>query len=346
MDTEKNNIIDTNAQASAFGWDFQSSLALFLIADDIANLKHVKVEGKTEDIELVYKDGSNVFIQSKSQLNPYSTSNSNKHLKNGIKTLINASQKNEYSHLLYGTNISNPFVLKKFAALFSGGPTNHSFNELPIELKNKTIKIVNKVAKEEKLSLANFDYNRFSVITLPFYGDDDNTRYRFVKEKILYFLDKIGLNGIQSNKIFNNFLFDFTKNPVKSINIEKEDLAWSIIIFALDTNNDEFFEEFDLDIAEEDAIQNIYTNFIERKSLEFTLLTEVRQNFIELYSSGTLGTKRGSTVNFINKTAEVYEKKLFYDETTDLTLAVTKFILWKILKKRKIVERISKEIGL
>ena len=41
MENEENRVIDTNAQASALGWDFQSSLALFFVVDDIKNLESV-----------------------------------------------------------------------------------------------------------------------------------------------------------------------------------------------------------------------------------------------------------------------------------------------------------------
>lgn len=319
---------------------------MFLVVDDILNLKHIKVEGKTDDIELVFNNGSNVFVQAKSQLDPYNTSNTNKHLENGLKTLVNTSQQSEYSSLCYGTNINNPFVIKKFEALFSGGPTKHSFNELPSDLQNKIKKTVDKVSNKEKLSLANFDLSKLQIITLPFYGEDDNTRYRYINDKLLNFLGTIGLNKLAAMRIIDHFFLEFNRNSSKSINIEKKDLAWSIIVFSLDNNEDDFFEEFDIDMAEEDAIQNLYTDFIEHKSLEFTFLNEVRHDFTDLYSKRKIGSRRDSTKNFINRTVNEYEKKLFHGQTSEFSHAVTKFILWKILKKRLTIDRIGKEIGL
>lgn len=346
MENEENRVIDTNAQASALGWDFQSSLALFFVVDDIKNLESVKVEGKTEDIELVYNNGSTIFIQAKSQLDPYNSNTTNLHLKNGIKTLINTSQENEYTYLIYGTNINNPFVYREFVSLFAGNPTNYSFNELPKKIQDKIIKNANSVAKNEKLSLKNFDYNRLRILTLPFYGEEDKTRYRFIKEKILSFLDAIGLTGTQADRIFNSFLLDFTKNASKSISLQKEDLAWTIIIFTLDVRNDEFFEEFDLGIAEEDAIENIYGSFIEQKSLDFSLLNEVGGHFKELDKLGMFDSNRAAPREFINITVAYYEKKIFFEELDQLTPSVTKYILWKILKKRRTIERLSREVGI
>lgn len=346
MKNTEMRIINTNAQASALGWDFQSSLALYFVANDIKNLESVKVEGKTEDIELVYKGGRNIFIQAKCQLDPFSTTTTNQHLQNGLKTLVNASQQTDYSTLFYGTNINNPFVFKQFESLFSGSPTDYSFNELPEKIQKKIINSVNQVAKTDSLSLENFDYAKLRIITLPFYGDDDNTRYRFIKEKLLFWLSRIGLDSIQSNRIFESLLLEFTKNSSKSVSIKKEDLAWIIIIYALDTHNDEFFDEFNLDISEEDAINNMYANFIERKSIDFTLLNEVGQHFKNLVKNGEINSRRTALTEFINKTVDYYEDKIFFDQSNELTKSITKFILWKILKKRQKIERLSLEVGL
>lgn len=180
--TEEPNIIDTNAQASAFGWDFQSSLALFIVAQNLKNLKSIKVEGKTEDIEILYENQEMIYIQAKSQLDPYSISNTNKHLKDALKTLINASQNNNYASLVYGTNIANPFVFQKFSTMFVNSPTIYSFSQLPEKIKDKIKSYIFKVSQQEKLDLSNFDINRLIIRTFPFFGDDDQTRYRFIGE--------------------------------------------------------------------------------------------------------------------------------------------------------------------
>lgn len=218
---EELNIIDTNAQASAFGWDFQSSLALFIVSQNLKDLKSIKVEGKTEDIEISYKNQEMIYIQAKSQRDPYSSSNTNKHLKDALKTLINASQTNSYAYLVYGTNIANPFVFQKFSTMFSNSPTKYSFSELPDKIKDKIQSYGLKIAQQEKLDISNFDVNRLIIRTLPFFGDDDRTRYRFIKESVTEFLTNIGLSNAQAARVFENYQLDFAKNPSKSIALEK-----------------------------------------------------------------------------------------------------------------------------
>ncbi|HGA1133669.1 TPA: hypothetical protein ACIRFQ_001812 [Streptococcus suis] len=60
----------SNATPSAFGWDFQANLGLYLIMDeDLKQIKKFKIEGETEDIEIYYRDTTErkpKFIQAKS----------------------------------------------------------------------------------------------------------------------------------------------------------------------------------------------------------------------------------------------------------------------------------------
>lgn len=343
--TEK-RIINTNAQASAFGWDFQSSLALFIVSQNIKELNSIKVEGKTEDIEIFYNNQDPVYVQAKSQLDPYSSNNSNKHLENALETLINATQTHKYSTLVYGTNIANPFVFQKFSTMFSNSPTRYSFYELPEKIKTKIQNYVIKIEKNKKLDLSNFDINRLEIRTLPFFGDDDNTRYRFIKENVIAMLTTIGLKHPQALRVFEYYQLDFSKNASKSIFLKKEDLTWPIVIFALDVTNDDFFEKFDLDLSEEDAIENIYSDFIERKSIDFCFINQVMQKYNDYLIEANKTSRRQAPVNFIEKHAVDFEKKLFFSESNNSSIAVTKYILWKILKKISLIKRLDKEIGL
>lgn len=44
----------TNASASAFGWQFQIIVGIILSLENIKNLNEVKIEGNTEDVELYF----------------------------------------------------------------------------------------------------------------------------------------------------------------------------------------------------------------------------------------------------------------------------------------------------
>lgn len=112
--TDRNK--DTNATASAFGWDFQYNLALYLVMDqDLRQVEKFKVEGSTEDIEIYFRNKEPIYIQAKSQENPHSKSTTTQHLTNAINSLINAVSKvnEEYSEVIYGNNIEIPIRANK-----------------------------------------------------------------------------------------------------------------------------------------------------------------------------------------------------------------------------------------
>lgn len=335
-----------NAQSSAFGWEFQSNLALYFAAKDLKQLQKVKVEGPTEDIELFYEDGSSTYIQAKSKLDPHNDVNTNSHLKDAIKTLIDASNKTKYSWLYYGSNIHNPFVYKEFGRLFFNGATDHSFNELPEKIKDKIRKYAYEASKKEKISMSKFDFNRLRILTVPFYGEDDETRYRYIKQRIELFLESLGLKTPQISSVFIYYQLLFAQNPSKKLVIQKKDLAWPIIIYSLDTKNDDFYEEFSLNISEEDEIENIYSDFIEKKTLDFTFFNEISNHFKNFVENKEYINRRNIATEFIEKYHLHYSQKLFFDMVDDTSKSVTSLILWKIIKKSRVILRLQKEMGL
>jgi hypothetical protein len=81
----------TNASASAFGWDFQSNAAIMLMLKNIKVATAVKVEGKTEDIEITLDNGNTIYSQTKAVFDPYNDfGNVIAKLKAGLKTLNSA----------------------------------------------------------------------------------------------------------------------------------------------------------------------------------------------------------------------------------------------------------------
>ncbi|MGT2895752.1 hypothetical protein ACVRZR_05150 [Streptococcus entericus] len=79
----------SNATASAFGWDFQANLGLYLVMDDdLTQVEKFKIEGNTEDIEIYYRGNTGrkpSFIQAKAQENPRSDNTTSEHLNKGFR---------------------------------------------------------------------------------------------------------------------------------------------------------------------------------------------------------------------------------------------------------------------
>jgi hypothetical protein len=340
------NIIDTSAVSAAFGWDFQSSLALAEVMKEIKNLKYFKVEGKTEDIELYYYNKPPKFIQSKSKMKPHEDLNVNTHLKNGLKTLINLSQTEDYSKLVYGTNIENPFLYKQYSSWFSGGVTEYSYDELPNKIQLKIQKYIAESANENNFSLENFDFNRLFFLRFPFFGEDDETRYRFVKNRFEKIMDGINLKPIQVSRIFDKLLLDFKNNSSKEIVLEKTEIAWIIVFSAIEGEDERFFEEFDVHYADEEILLNSFGTFVEGKTHDYNLFNEITEHFLKLSKERYFSNTRNSTKEFVEDFSPNYESKIFFTETSEQTLLLTKYILWKILTDFRKIQRINKEVGL
>lgn len=58
-----------NRNASAFGWQFQINIAIFLMIKYFGKFKELKIEGIKEDIEIYLNNNKKVYVQAKSKQN-------------------------------------------------------------------------------------------------------------------------------------------------------------------------------------------------------------------------------------------------------------------------------------
>ena len=137
MESETFSSNSSNASASAFGWDFQSNAAIMLMLKYIERAEKVKVEGKTQDIEITFSDGMILMSQAKSIMRVDDYQNVIRNLKDGLKTLNEAAKLSGVEQLVYITNSPNPFNDKLTISQFSS-PTNFvTFSELHSNAKKK-----------------------------------------------------------------------------------------------------------------------------------------------------------------------------------------------------------------
>ncbi len=82
----------SNASAFAFGWDFQSNVAIMLMLKNMERASKIKVEGQTEDVEITLADGKMLMSQVKAVATPDDTSHVKEKLETGLRTLNNAAK--------------------------------------------------------------------------------------------------------------------------------------------------------------------------------------------------------------------------------------------------------------
>lgn len=273
------NTYDSNASASVFGWEFQTNAAIFLAFEHIKNFTEIKIEGQIDDIEIYFNEMEPIFIQVKSQENPEPSSNTLKHFKNGIKTLINASGKSLYSELIYLSNINNPLSNKSVAMYFSS-LSQYSYNELPLVVKTLIDKQIQAVVSNESLNLTKFHTDKFSIITIPYFGNHLPTRYRLITEKINNFLSKLDMHTYIGEDLLCYLQKQFFTNATtKYVKLKKEDIVWPIVVLGTLKLSEAKLEEFDDGYAEE--IKRKYHEYINKQSHKFGLITKVMAEFYE-----------------------------------------------------------------
>ncbi|MEH7525773.1 hypothetical protein V7149_21265, partial [Bacillus sp. JJ1503] len=280
---DSTKVIDTNATSSAFGWDFQSNAAILLALKHIKNLESLKVEGNIDDIELYLKGSKRIFAQAKSQEDPTPSSNTLTKLKDALKTLINATNQSEYEKIIYISNIMNPLKNNDLNNYWGQYFSIYSYTELNDQAKAIIDHYINSVVNNYPLDISNLDYNKLEICAFPFFGQDDETRYKIIYEVVNKFLvsAKISSPYGLAQDVMDYWQSIFFQNAAtRNVELKKEELVWPVVV--LESSNsyyNDFFDDFDL--GEIDEISRKYNAFIEKKTELFEFITQVINDFNE-----------------------------------------------------------------
>lgn len=313
------------ANGSANGWIFQVSAGIVLTLRNIKDFDKIKIEGKTEDIELIFTSGKGLFAQAKSVLDINDTNNNIAYLKKALHSLEKIDDNN--FKLMYITNIRNPL---------SGG-TKNNFNydgeysfqkDLSIQDQDFIRKIVGK----------GFRFDDFSIYRLYFFGDGENV-YKSIKEEIKEFLISIGVDSAYSNRLLQYWNFQYITNcRDKYLHISKKELIFPLILELIDKDISDSNQE-KMNISDEyDRISKRYRDIISEKRFRFEFVVKILTD----YQKNNEGLSKEAYIN------ENWEKYLEdFDSLIDIDVEpLIKTILWKIINERKIISNVKKEVRL
>jgi hypothetical protein len=329
-----------NASSSAFGWHFQGNAAIMLMIKNIVDAISVKVEGATEDIEITLTDGSIIYSQAKSVFDIHDYSHVNKKLQDALKTLNNAATISKVRKLIYITNSPNPFNNKNTMSLFSGGFTNLNYNELPMLCKKK----IEDICKKNKY---NFNKDDLFINVLQFYGDDEDNRYKIIKETINEFLYPIGLGDYGlGKKLLEIWQLDFSVNATKQnthITINKKEMVWPLIVSICNINTeDALLAECDEGLLNE-VIQK-YEKIMSNKSESFEFITKIISAHSE-YGQNLKPNEK--TKLFIqNCWREFANDFVFMNIDDEILEIITKVTISNVIKRRININNIKKAVNL
>lgn len=329
----------TNASDSLFGWDFQINAAIILMLEDVENVRDVRVEGKTEDIEITLADGGRIFSQAKALADPSNTKNVRKKLGDALGTLDQASLDVNSRKLVYITNAYNP--LKDSTSMMTFyGQARKTYNSLPDSGK----KIIDDIIAKKPLT--NLNKDKFFIYTLPF-EQDTQERYKVVIEKVKDFITAIkpSLSGVAQG-VLDVWLQQLFENATKhdtAIILSKEDLMWPLIVIMCDHERSNPFIDY-MDDGEYEEICERFKGFLDCKSQKFTFTTRVITDYQNYPKEAIDGNEH--IVNFINTNWGSYSDEFLSGAVDDLTENLIKVTLHRIIQQRRLINDVKKKVNL
>jgi len=340
-------VIDTNASASAFGWSFQSNAAILIALKNIKELISIKVEGNIEDIEVLLKNNNNLYIQAKSQVDPTPDSNTYNKLRDGLKTLINASNQNEYSQLIYITNITNPLKKDSLDYYWGNEYAFYGYSEFNLEGKEIIDKYIDVATKKYGISNNKLQKEKLFFCMVPFSGENLETRHRIISSSVKRFINDAQLPEGLANDFLEYWQNIFFQNSTqKKVSLSKEELVWPLVVLNSSISEDHmFFEDYDYgQIAE---IKAKYSQYINKKSEQFELVAKVNTDYSSFVDKNRDLKRKLASQKFID-THWLNYNFLLDNELMDAEIneGIIRLILLQILKNRFSIANIKKAAGL
>ena len=330
-----------SASPVMFGFDFQENVAIVLMIKNIAELETIKVEGE-EDIELLLNDGSYVLAQAKSVVKSSTDfSNIRAKAKKAMESLSEAAQKLPARELIYYTNSPDPLHDEASKSMFYG-PSRVKYDDLPDTAKG----IINAFLSEIKKPL---DTSLLKIQVLPFETDDDEHKYKVVRDVISSFICETGILSLigSHNQLHEVWQTMLKRNGTKSdrkVALNKKDIVWPVVVFVTGKGKLDRNARYctDLDDGEFDEIERKYGELIRNYCERFEIVTKVLSDFSDKRKKG-----RDAIECFINDYWTVYTDELGLDSIEEeVKEDLTKIVLYTIINKRYDIDKIKQFVKL
>ena len=331
---------NSNASPEVFGFDFQVNATIFLLLDNIKELKTIRMEGASEDIELTMNNGSQIMAQAKGIVKGSSDfSNVRRNLKKAIKTLSSADNKS-VEQLILITNSKNPLKEDTSKSFFYGPPVAVGYNDLSEEAK----KVIDTIV--EQLDVP-FDKNKFQIYYFMFETDNLRTRYAVIAEKVKDFINQLNLGQVLSAtellQVWQNDLFHNGSQTDTTIKLSKKEIVWPVIVLTLGKQlPSEYIEDYDQGFINEITAQ--YSYIINTISEQYNTITKIIFDYNS--SNYKLSMKERARKFVADKWKDYISVFSFESLNEEVQEAVTKVILAKVIQQRYLIDNISRGVSL
>ncbi|MGN0476276.1 MAG: hypothetical protein ACI4HM_02955 [Ruminococcus sp.] len=331
---------NSNASPEVFGFDFQVNATIFLLLDNIKEVKAVRMEGASEDIELTMNNGSQIMAQAKGIVKGSSDfSNVRRNLKKAIETLSSADNKS-VEQLILITNSKNPLKEDTSKSFFYGPPVAVGYNDLSEEAK----KVIDNIV--ERLDVP-FDKNKFQIYYFMFETDNLRTRYAVIEEKVKDFINQLNLGQVLSAtellQVWQNDLFHNGSQTDTTIKLSKKEIVWPVIVLTLGKQlPSEYIEDYDQGFINEITAQ--YSYLINTISEQYNTITKIIFDYNS--SNYNLSMKERARKFVADKWKDYISVFSFESLNEEVQEAVTKVILAKVIQQRYLIDNISRGVSL
>lgn len=327
---------NSNASPEVFGFDFQVNATIFLLLDNIKEVKTVRMEGASEDIELTMNNGSQIMAQAKGIVKGSSDfSNVRRNLKKAIETLSSADNK-LVEQLILITNSRNPLNEDTSKSFFYGPPVAVGYNNLSDEAK----KVIDNIV--ERLNVP-FDTNKFQIYYFMFETDNPKTRYAVIEGKVKDFINQLNLGQVLSAtelmKVWQNDLLHNGSQTDTTIKLSKKEIVWPVIVLVLGKQlPSEYIEDYDQGFINEITAQ--YSYLINTISEQYNIITKIIFDYNSSYCNLSMKERTRKFVE--DKWTDYISVFSFESMNEEVQEAVTKVILAKVIQQRYLIDNISR----
>ena len=330
------------ADAGMFGFDFQVNAAIVLMLENIKTLSSVRLEGNEEDIVLTLDNKKKILAQAKAVQNGSSDfRNVRANLKKALTTLSEGAQSADVDKLIFITNSANPFNDDSSRSVFYA-PTRRKFSDLPQSAQTIIQEYLSAIA--QPLNTDNFVIQVFNFET-----DDDKERYKVVMQEVNDFIGRLSTTspgiGRRLLDIWQNRIFENGSKKDASITVTKKGIIWPLIVLETDISkyDDEYEDLFDIGVYEE--VTRRYQTVIDDCCERVDFFTKILYDYREFKS--VKKNSKEKNIDFIQTTWEQYKTEFMDPSIDDETLeALTQIILYNVLRRRKLIESIRREVNL
>jgi hypothetical protein len=329
----------SNATASAFGWEFQSNAAIMLMLKNMEQAAFVKVEGKTEDVEITLANGKLLMSQVKAVLKPDDYSHVKEKLEQGLRTLDKAAKLSNVEQLIFVTNSPNPFNDATTMFKFSSPLNTVPFAELPATCQQT----ISDICSSKGYT---FDTSLLAVCVMQFHGENLDERYKVLSSLTTEFLNSLGAGGhrISTGTLLTLWQHSFAVNASQqTTSITKKSMVWPVIAILCEVGKDDAVLE-DYDERDVDEILIRYRSVINNNSERYEFVSRVLSDYNE-FNPAMKSKER--TKQFVENDwanyKDSFDLKSVDDSTDEIVIRLT---LANVLRSRKVISEIKSKVKL